>query len=228
MLGMHTGPPPPRPRQTPWSRNIILHLTLFGPSRLLGLEPILPDARTAFLPDTLARAEAETWQIVPPVNADSFWWLMAWLWSGFTHIEFTSQRVRNFAMSHTPRHCEGFYYLQRKKRAKSQQKPCHVKSIHRINALLTRKCLTSHSCADLCLQDVWWNVKSYCGPQLSGALLSVRARRPGLLTRRTDSSALEDNGDQLLWRALSKAAPSFLLGSYGLLCSPALRRPGWR
>lgn len=57
MLGMHTGLP--SPLTTP-SRNIILHLTLFGPSRLLGLEPILPDAHTAFLPDALACAEAET------------------------------------------------------------------------------------------------------------------------------------------------------------------------
>lgn len=135
------------------------------------------------LPDTLVPVQAETWQIVPQVNADSFWWLMVWLWSGFTHIEFTSQRVRNFAMSHTPRHFEELYYLQRKKRAKSQQKPCHVKSIRRINALLTRKCLTSHSCADLCLRDVWWNVKSYCGPRLSGVLLSVRVSLPAVLTR---------------------------------------------
>lgn len=98
---------------------------------------------------------------------------MVWLWSGFTHIEFTSQRVRNFAMSHTPRHFEELYYLQRKRRAKSQQKPCHVKSIHRINALLTRKCLTSHSYVDLCLRDAWWNVKSYCSLQLSVVLLSA-------------------------------------------------------
>lgn len=151
--------------------------TLFNPFLSKSFCEAIPAAHlsqhTRLLLDTLVWAQAKTWQIVPKVNADSFWWLMVWLWSGFTHIEFTSQRVRNFAMSHTPRHFEELYYLQRKRRAKSQQKPCHVKSIHRINALLTRKCLTSHSYVDLCLRDAWWNVKSYCSLQLSVVLLSA-------------------------------------------------------
>lgn len=224
----HWATPPPHPRQTPWARNIILHLTLFGPSRLLGLEPILPDARTAFLPDTLARAEAETWQIVPPVNADSFWWLMAWLWSGFTHIEFTSQRVRNFAMSHTPRHFEGFYYLQRKKEGKIPAKAmsCKINTsdqcfINKKMSYFTFLCgPLSPGCMMEC-QIILWS-------STFGRIIECTCKASWVAYKTHRQLTLEDNGDQLLWRALSEAAPSFLLGNPGLLCSPALRRPGWR
>lgn len=110
-----------------------------------------------------------------------------------------------FAVSHTPRHFEELYYLQRKRRAESQQKPCHVKSICRINALLTRKCLTSHSCADLCLRGVYDGMSDHTAVLDFRAAAARAALRPAEGVD-TGARALEDNGDQLFRKAPSKAA----------------------